>query len=255
MSRWTLRCLGWAAAFSVAIVSQAALAQTTSRGLFGDRTLGAGISSPNRTFAGGTAGGLGGLGAGPLAGGTTLAGATTQANASAGQLTGNERFLRGNRQPGQFVGADTADVANPMSNFRQTLGLGPMTSSGLTESLAALGRSLQGPNPTGNQQGSFGNNSRTAYRITRTVAFEYALPQPAQHSAVLSQRVVRALRLPDADAIRVILQGRTAILQGEVATEHARDLAERLLRLEPGVSSVQNELTVQGTPPADAPTP
>jgi hypothetical protein len=130
-----------------------------------------------------------------------------------------------------------------------------MTSSGLTESLGALSRSIQGLNPAGNPQGNFGNNARTAYRITRTVAFDYALPPPAQYSATLSQRVTRALRLPDGHSLRVILQGRTAIVQGEVATEHARDLAERLLRLEPGVSSVQNELTVIATPPADAPLP
>ena len=43
---------------------------------------------------------------------------------------------------------------------------------------------------------------------------------------------------------QIEIQGRTVILRGSVATEHDRDLAERVVRLEPGVEQVQNQLVV-----------
>ena len=43
---------------------------------------------------------------------------------------------------------------------------------------------------------------------------------------------------------QVEMQGRTAILRGVVATEHDRDLAERVVRLEATVDQVQNQIVV-----------
>ena len=55
------------------------------------------------------------------------------------------------------------------------------------------------------------------------------------------------------------VSGRTAILQGAVSSDHERALAEQLASLEPGVSQVQNLLTVAPTLPPQsgttAPTP
>ena len=45
---------------------------------------------------------------------------------------------------------------------------------------------------------------------------------------------------------QVVMQGRTAILRGVVATEHDRDLAERVVRLEATVDQVQNLIAVAG---------
>ena len=47
------------------------------------------------------------------------------------------------------------------------------------------------------------------------------------------------------------MSGRSAILRGEVATEHDRVLAAELLRLEPGVGQVQNQLTVSSQAPSN----
>ena len=45
---------------------------------------------------------------------------------------------------------------------------------------------------------------------------------------------------------QVVMRGRTAILRGVVATEHDRDLAERVVRLEATVDQVQNLIEVAG---------
>jgi len=44
--------------------------------------------------------------------------------------------------------------------------------------------------------------------------------------------------------IEVLLQDRTVFLRGSVATEHDRELAQRLALLEAGVDAVQNQLAV-----------
>ena len=43
------------------------------------------------------------------------------------------------------------------------------------------------------------------------------------------------------------MEGRTAILRGEVATEHGREVAELMARLEGGVNEVRNEIVVAGS--------
>jgi hypothetical protein len=44
--------------------------------------------------------------------------------------------------------------------------------------------------------------------------------------------------------VRVDIVGRTAVLRGKVATRHDRDLADRVVRLEPMVDDVVNLLEV-----------
>ena len=51
--------------------------------------------------------------------------------------------------------------------------------------------------------------------------------------------------------ITVEMEGRTAVLKGTVESDRARELAERLALLEPGISVVRNELTVDPVEPTD----
>ncbi|MCA9132636.1 MAG: BON domain-containing protein [Planctomycetales bacterium] len=46
------------------------------------------------------------------------------------------------------------------------------------------------------------------------------------------------------DGVQLEMEGRTAIIRGQVASEADVQLAERLLSLEPGIDSVRNELVV-----------
>jgi len=81
---------------------------------------------------------------------------------------------------------------------------------------------------------------------------------PARVDTELTARLGQTMKVGLGSPVQVLTRGGTIVLQGRVATTHDRELAELLLRLEPGVSDVQNELTVgqegpeAGTAPAAA---
>ena len=60
----------------------------------------------------------------------------------------------------------------------------------------------------------------------------------------VQNRLARIPRLRENGPLTVEMDGRIAVLQGEVASEDARDLVARVVLLEPGISDVQNELRV-----------
>lgn len=76
------------------------------------------------------------------------------------------------------------------------------------------------------------------------LAFAPARPAAQQVLPALTARLERASRVRFQSPVAVTLREGTAILQGVVASEHDRELAEQLARLEPGVLQVQNELVV-----------
>ena len=66
--------------------------------------------------------------------------------------------------------------------------------------------------------------------------------------ADLQDVIARAGRLPSRGNIRVLTDGSTVVLRGNVGSDHERRLAEALVRLTPGVRNVRNELvTPEGT--------
>lgn len=62
----------------------------------------------------------------------------------------------------------------------------------------------------------------------------------------------RITRLPSFQAvpeqIAVRMEGNAVTLTGTVATKHERKIAEQLVRLEPGIDSVNNQISVQTAP-------
>ena len=58
---------------------------------------------------------------------------------------------------------------------------------------------------------------------------------------IVMQRIQNRLRVPE---FQLAFDNRTAILSGTVTTERERELIELMLRFEPGISAVKNELTV-----------
>jgi osmotically-inducible protein OsmY len=83
-------------------------------------------------------------------------------------------------------------------------------------------------------------------RTTLSVAFDTPTRDPQKFSASLAERLAEAPALHWQTPSQVVIQGRTAILRGVAATEHDRDLAERMVRLEAGIEQVQNEIVVAG---------
>lgn len=54
----------------------------------------------------------------------------------------------------------------------------------------------------------------------------------------------RSSRMPGSSRLSVLVEGRIAILRGEVPSASARDLAAVLLSFQPGISTIRNELSV-----------
>ena len=77
--------------------------------------------------------------------------------------------------------------------------------------------------------------------------------QPVAAAAIQTQVRQRLSSLPVGErlnGVEITMEGRTAILTGQVESEQRRRMSELLIRLEPGVSRIDNRLTVG---PANAP--
>lgn len=195
-----------------------------STGLFGQ----GGASSLGQGFGGTTGSNSFGGGGGGAAGGAGGVG-STQAAQQSGQITGNERFLEANRQ-GAFVGTDSGDATNALSNMN-----GQQGAANPLQGLQNLIRNA--PNLNNNA-----NNSRTI-RARVKIGFQ---PQPVFSSAQRATVTTRMMRLPrfEGSQIAVLMEGETAILRGTVDSEQEKTLAAGVVRLEPGVWDVRNELIV-----------
>ncbi|MBN8627063.1 MAG: BON domain-containing protein [Planctomycetes bacterium] len=235
------------AALAIALASSAAdVAQAQSSGAFGARSMGSSFSPAASSFGGTRSTAAGGMpsGFGGVSGmGGGVAGATQRGDTTAGQVTGNERFVRGARQPGQFVGSDAGDSNNFFSQL----------------SSYASQQQRRGNNDNSNpnrQSGMSGGNSRRVQpRVEQSIAFDFAPPKPELVDAALQSRFKLSPRFAKLGAIEVTMVGRTAVLSGVVATEHDRALAAQLASLEAGVSEVRNDLTIAAGPAAPAVVP
>jgi hypothetical protein len=196
--------------------NSASTAGGTSSGAFGSRSLGGGLSAGKSNF-----------------GGTNRGTNTVGQPGEVGAQTGNERFTRGGRAAGQFVGADGADTANMIG----------IMAGAQNAALQGLSKSLSNLNPNqGKQEGN--TRAKKTVRAVRSVEFEYRAPAVAVLNTNLGSRLTKSKAVLAQGNVVVAMEGRTAVLSGVVANEHARDLAARLCLLEPGVSKVENRLTI-----------
>jgi len=216
--------------------------------MFGNRTTGSGIS-PGTSSAFGSSSSMGGssLGGGGQSGSGQSGAGPTNPNGVGGQA----------RTAGSFIGANTGQTAqqnfvgaaqtNPSGaaqpgpgNFGMGgFGMGGMGMGGLIARRLGLG---------GFGSGASGNNTATPppVRTALTLGFEPATAAPRQVSSAIAEHLGALPALHWQVPAQVEMQGRTAILRGVAATEHDRDLAERVVRLEPTVDQVQNQIEVAG---------
>jgi osmotically-inducible protein OsmY len=96
----------------------------------------------------------------------------------------------------------------------------------------------------GMQMGSNRYGANTQIRNQLRVGFAPPTLVASEVSGRLLRRVPRIPGLERVAGIDVKMDGRTAVLQGVVASQSQRDVLERLALLEPGISQVQNELVV-----------
>jgi hypothetical protein len=226
-----MRQVGWIFPLAAAIALSwnadlGAQGQTTSQfgtrgpaGQIGSNLTGS-LVGQNTTF-GSTLGGTGGQLFGGTQGGTLLGSSTS---GFVGRSDNAGRFV-GDQRVGQQSGAATGQ-----RQFGNT-GTGRTSQARLGNQASARGQ---------------GQAERHVIRPRQEIAFQY----PGRDLSLLSGEVtVRFGRLVQSNAslqgvaIEITPQG-AAVLTGAVADENSKKLAEILVRLEPGVRSVVNELTL-----------
>ncbi len=192
--------------------------------MFGNRTFGASLQ-PQASAGGGTFGGptpAPGIGAT----GTPGAPGSTPAGTAGSAATGAARFLRQNRSTQTFVGKDSK-------------GLGAIDGQPAAAEVVErrVPESLLNPPRT--------TPPRTRmYEPRLSVGFPVAARMNSEISANL-QNQVRGLNQTDPSLrVTTTVVGQTVRLEGTVATEAERALIEQVMLFEPGISAVQNDLTV-----------
>jgi hypothetical protein len=162
---------------------------------------------------------------------------TAQTQQDVGTLQGNERFLRQNRRATDFVGNDVRELQRFVGALQaRTLGQVTPTTQGLRR---RVDRSESVNQPLGPARRG------TMYNPRLDISFEAPpVPESLRPDRRALDILVRSPQMSGPSRIAVSLEGRTAILQGEVPSEADRDLAETLLTFEPGISAIQNDLQI-----------
>lgn len=169
-----------------------------------------------------------------------------QAETDVGTLSGRERFLRENRDFDDFVGSDLDDLPG-------FIGAAPDTRSSAGRSRFIPPTVRIEATPDANRALQAAGNIRTEmYSPRLRVGFEHPAPTSGDISMNLARQLetslTRQLQAVSPDyqvaAIGVSMEGETARLTGVVFSERARYLAELLALFEPGISTVENNLTV-----------
>jgi hypothetical protein len=196
------------------------------QGMFGMRSLGSGLNLGQSSFGSGSFGpGTGGYG-------------------QNGNALGNGMY----GQNGNMIGAQPP---NPGRIPGMQNGMYPGSNGAMPQQFAPTqwgGPGYHNPYQNGNHnnhngQSTAGQNT-TAIRTTLRAAFDRVEPSADKLSTSLTGRLATLSAIHTQAPIQVKAQGRTVVLQGVVTTEHDRALAEQVVRLEPGVDQVTNELVV-----------
>jgi osmotically-inducible protein OsmY len=93
-----------------------------------------------------------------------------------------------------------------------------------------------------------GQGGRAQNRVVRPrqrIAFEYSAPQGTQITSSLGKQLKNIVsRRPALANVEIDSQGGEVVLRGNVDTSEQARLAEALVRLEPGVRAIRNELVI-----------
>ena len=257
-----------AAAIAAGFLASELSAQQTSTGAFGQRTTGgtSGVSAP-RSNSGNTASSQGSsFGNNGTTSTESPSGLTMMRNTDdIGQASADARYIRGNRTAGDFVGVDVGDArtAGVMDIGTAGGGRGGQQFTSLFSSSSGrggnnvLGQLLGGQfnQGGGNQRTRSSSGGNTQLRIPIRMDFTITPAATTRFTAQFQKRLGKLPGLTMVSPIEVVADGDTVVLRGAVASEGDRQLAEDLAKLEPEVSKVRNELTVQSLAESDAGAP
>lgn len=214
----------------------------SSGGMFG--TTGSSTGSGFGATNSGSAGSQSGFGVGGGQSGFGVGGGQTGRNTTGfGNTQGSNGFLGANNNPNSFLGRNTQGQQGGQNNQFGQGGRGG-GQRGMDQSLQNL---LNG----NGQFGQSNANSRTnMVRPRQKVAFEHPVLQtPAVVKGIETRIAKLSTRYPHLKSVEVAAgEDGVVVLRGTVNSQHSAKVAESLVRLEPGVKSVQNDLTFP--PPA-----
>jgi hypothetical protein len=227
------------------------------------------FSAPFTTLAQVTGGNTGGTG-------TTIPGFPSTGGGTGGNITGGTsggstgipQATQGeNAQPidlGEFVSQfNIAPETAPIESMRLQPFVGPSRENFVTQNLAhprsqiapsASSSSSSSSRTSGNRGQNRSGSSTTGFEVARAGLRTRLVPvfqanRPQQYDEAISVNFDSRLnRLPNAAAfagdVNMVVNGRQAILTGNVSSIEDRDRAERLARLEPGIYRIDNQITV-----------
>lgn len=247
-------------------------------GMGGGSSLGGGTGASGG-FGGGTGGGTslgtgssfgGGTGGGSSFAGTTLGSASFSGTSGGTGMLGSSTTVPGRTGAGgRAVGGGAVQIsptnflqssyANPLypgrpgsTNIAPAAGgfgqpsFGNVTTTSTTTPGGATGRGgLAGGTATVNS--NYGPVGSVVSPITYAAVVRFPVPpiQSPQLQANLQGLINRTMVIRQPGDVRIEVNGDTVILRGRVADEDERRLVEGMVRLEPGVHEVVNQLTVR----------
>ena len=145
-------------------------------------------------------------------------------------------------QGGQsFVGRDSGDMQ----------GLFNQIGRGSNQFFQQLNRTMGGGNQNRNRPTGQQENAELPVRVQLNVAFDHARPRPSVLAATVRSRLEQVLAGRNIAAPQVEVDGDTVILRGTAQSESQRLVIEKLVSLEPGVSTVENQLTIADAIPSE----
>lgn len=194
----------------------------------------------------GGSGGFGSTGGNGFGGGTSGFGGQNGFGGNQNQSGfGNQNMLGNNANNGGILGRNTNQNQFLGRNI-QNMGMGGNNQFGGGGGRNGGGNrgnnALNALNGGGNGNGA---SQPLLVRPRQKIAFEYRLPETDQIHSTLTTRLTKlSANSPGLKNVTIAMEEKgVAVLKGEVASESDAKLAENVLRLEPGIRTVRNELT------------
>jgi hypothetical protein len=162
---------------------------------------------------------------------------------NSGATTGNATGMNNNRTTGNMTGMN-----NRMGNMTGMNQFGGMNRMGNMGGMNQFG----GMNRMGNMSG-MGMNGMSGQAVVqpgyvlRPNIEAPPIPPASETAARLQIVLTQSTSLPSLRGLNLRIEGDVIVLSGTVATDSERTLSEAILRLEPGVYRVKNELQVRPT--------
>lgn len=220
--------------------------EAQQQGLFGDRSVGSGLAKPRSSGPRNSRpGSFSGSRSGSSSGSGTVRESTS--GNTVGSITGSERFIRGNRAAGDFVGSDSGDR-------RAFVGSQAGETSGVIQS-AITGTLVRGSTIATVNRTRVRAPAPTMYEARLRIAFDFNRPSKVAAGRSATRQLKLSRAIDPTSSIEVSVAGSTATLRGVVGSQREKRLAEMLMLFEPGISSVKNELAIASSTvvPADRP--